>query len=471
MAAETSSLISMLRQAADPKVASAIEALLADPLERNLNRINALHFAEQHGLGAGRTIAGFLQATRLGLFDLSWNVMCPGCGGVLGAGTTLKTVNRSEFTCALCAAGYEPTLDEMVEVTFTVNPRVRQIASHDPARLQFAEYFRQVFWSSGIDVPDDFEHLLDTITLERIELPAGDRAHLSLSIEPQFLILFDPVTHSSQFLDVSGEPTRDRQSISFVLDEQMRQNETMTLRPGPIRITIENRTGLRTLPGIWIANDEMHDLLGRRRPVLTAKRLLSHQTFRDLYRTGMLDLDQRLKITSLTFMFTDLKGSTRLYDRVGDLAAFDLVLAHFRLLERIIAGRDGAVVKTIGDAVMATFTRPEDAVVAALDMREAMRQFNSEHHAVEDELLIKIGLHQGPCLAVTLNERQDYFGQTVNVASRVQALAGSQEIIATQPIVSDSGASRILENRRLSPSPRSHSIAGLRDTVSLFSLP
>ncbi|KAB2850294.1 MAG: adenylate/guanylate cyclase domain-containing protein [Hyphomicrobiaceae bacterium] len=461
----------MLRQAADPGVAKAIEALLSDSVDRNLNRINALQFADRLKLDPGRTIAGFLQATRLGLFDLSWNVMCPGCGGVLGAGTTLKSVNRSEYTCALCAAGYEPTLDEMVEVTFTVNPRIRSIEAHAPDQLPFVEYYRQIFWTTGIVLPDNFEQKLDAITLERVELPPRERAILSLTVEPQFLIVFDPVTHASQFLNIEGEPTRERQNVSFVLDEQLRQNETINLRPGPLRVALENRTSRRTLPGIWIANEEMHDLIGRRRPVLTAKRVLSHQTFRDLYRTGMLDLDQRLKITSLTFMFTDLKGSTRLYDRVGDLAAFDLVLAHFRLLEEIIAGRDGAVVKTIGDAVMATFTRPEDAIVAALDMRSAMQRFNADHQAAEDELLIKIGLHQGPCLAVTLNERQDYFGQTVNVASRVQELAGSQEIIATEPIVTDAGASRVLLDRRLSPMPRQHPIDGLKGAMSLFSLP
>src|SRR3712207_8583932 len=53
--------------------------------------------------------------SRLGLFELSWNVLCPGCGGVLDANTTLKTINSDEYSCALCAAGYEPTLDEMVE--------------------------------------------------------------------------------------------------------------------------------------------------------------------------------------------------------------------------------------------------------------------------------------------------------------------------------------------------------------------
>ena len=92
--------------------------------------INVLDFAAKHGLDEERAIAAFLHAARLGLFELSWNVLCPGCGGVLDAGTTLKTVNRDEYDCGLCASGYKPTLDEMVEVTFTVSPRVRRIAGH-----------------------------------------------------------------------------------------------------------------------------------------------------------------------------------------------------------------------------------------------------------------------------------------------------------------------------------------------------
>ena len=87
----------------------------------------------------------------------------------------------------------------------------------------------------------------------------------------------------------------------------------------------------------------MHDMLGKRKRFLTAKRMLTNQTFRDIYRTDTLDVDQRLKITSLTFLFTDLKGSTDLYERVGDLVAFDLVREHFRILQEIIAAESGAV--------------------------------------------------------------------------------------------------------------------------------
>src|SRR5204862_5761002 len=142
-----------------------------------------------------------------------------------------------------------------------------------------------------------------------------------------------------------------------------------------------------------------------------------------------LDVAQRLKITSLTFLFTDLRGSTELYERVGDLVAFDLVQAHFQVLNEIVGAEAGAVVKTIGDAVMATFPTPDRAVAAALRMRDAMRELNAERGG--EDLLLKIGIHEGPCLAVTLNDRQDYFGQTVNIASRVQNLAVARAIFAT----------------------------------------
>ncbi len=160
--------------------------------------------------------------------------------------------------------------------------------------------------------------------------------------------------------------------------------------------------------------------------------MLSNQTFRDVFKADNLSLDQRLKITSLTFLFTDLKGSTALYERVGDLAAFDLVRAHFHALLEIIASRKGAVVKTIGDAVMATFIRPEHAHRRGpAHARGDGRQLNVERGT--EDLIVKIGIHEGPCLAVMLNERQDYFGQTVNIAARVQSLSTSQEIHITGP--------------------------------------
>ncbi|HYZ35009.1 MAG TPA: adenylate/guanylate cyclase domain-containing protein [Crenalkalicoccus sp.] len=463
---ETAALFAVLRESARPDVAAAIEAAVREAPDRALCRVNALAFAEATGCEEEATIAGFLHAARLGICELHWNVLCPGCGGVLEAGSTLKGVKHTEYNCALCAAGYEPTLDEMVEVTFTASPRVRRIAAHDPHALPWADYFAQVFWGSGVALPEgaEFERLLGEIVLELLELQPFQKATLSLQLPEGFVIVFDPVVHMAHFLDVRGAPTKERRNLTFMLDGKHAPTGTTVMQPGPLRIMVENRTATRTLPGVWIAGDALHGLLGRRRPFLTAKRLLSNQTFRDIYRTDTIDVHQRLKITSLTFLFTDLRGSTELYERVGDLAAYDLVQEHFRLIEEIVAAEAGAVVKTIGDAVMATFPTPERAVSAALRIRRAMR----EHR---DSLLLKIGIHAGPCLAVMLNAQQDYFGQTVNIASRVQRLATASEIYATGPVVGHPAAQRLLEGQGLVPAARDLPLRGVSYPVPVFEIP
>jgi class 3 adenylate cyclase len=213
----------------------------------------------------------------------------------------------------------------------------------------------------------------------------------------------------------------------------------------------------------------MHHMIGKRKPILTAKRILSNQTFRDLYKADNLNIDQRLKITSLTFLFTDLKGSTALYERVGDLAAFDLVRAHFHALLEIIATEKGAVVKTIGDAVMATFIRPEHALRAGLRMRRAMKELNKARGT--EDLIVKIGLHEGPCLAVMLNERQDYFGQTVNVAARVQSLSTNQEIHITQPVIGAPEVAAIIEREAIKPIRKEAALRGIADKMVVYEIP
>ena len=263
--------------------------------------------------------------------------------------------------------------------------------------------------------------MIDELTLEPIELPPGEKAVLSLQLPAEFVIVFDPVTHAAHFIDVKGEPTRERQALSVVFNKVHAPDRHMEMRPGPLRLALENRTDRRVLPAVWIAGDELHDLLGKRRPFLTAKRLLTNQTFRDIYRTDTLDVDQRLKITSLTFLFTDLKGSTELYDRVGDLVAYRSRAGAFPRAARDRAPEAGAVVKTIGDAVMATFPTPDRAVAAALRMREAMRGSTTSGQA--KICCSRSAFTRGPASRSRSTTGQDYFGQTVNIAARVQGLA------------------------------------------------
>jgi class 3 adenylate cyclase len=460
----------VLKQTADPAVADAIQQLIDKGRDHELNRINALDFAKRAGLDEERVISGFLHASRLGLFDLTWNVLCPGCGGVLDAHSTLKSLRHDDYHCGLCACGYQASVDEQVEVAFTVSPRVRRIAAHDPNSLPLWEYFKQMFWSSGVDLNEEsFEQLTDEVTLDALELPPGEKAVLSLQLPAQFIIVFEPVTHSAQFIDVQGEPTRERQQLSLIYNKAHAPVGTTTMRPGPLRLSLDNQAGVRTLPTVFIAAEALHGLIGKRKPFLTAKRMLSNQTFRDVFKADNLNIDQRLKITSLTFLFTDLKGSTALYERVGDLAAFDLVRAHFHALLEIISSEKGAVVKTIGDAVMATFVRPEHAIVAGLRMRAAMDKLNKERDS--NDLVVKIGIHEGPCLAVMLNERQDYFGQTVNIAARVQSLSTSQEIHITGPVIDAPAVAEILNRQAIKPIQKQAALRGIADKMLVYEIP
>src|SRR3979411_2732062 len=207
---ETETLFVALRQSADEDVVDMLERMVRDAPDHALNKMNALELAAKGGVGEEQVIAALLNAVGLGMFEMTWNVMCPSCAGVLSANKSLKTLDRAQYNCAFCAVGYETTLDNLVEVTFTVSPRLRKIAAHSPDELPAAEYYRQIFWSSAIDLPADLDKLLREVTLETVDLPPGERAILSLQLPQGTLIVFDPVTHAAQFIEGKGEEPGER---------------------------------------------------------------------------------------------------------------------------------------------------------------------------------------------------------------------------------------------------------------------
>src|SRR3979411_2760583 len=283
---------SVLKQTADPSVVDACRRLSENGEAPELNRINVLDFSARAGLDEERAISGFLHASRLGLFDLTWNVLCPGCGGVLDAHSTLKSFRHDVSHAGTCPCGNEAPVDEQVEVAFTVSPRIRHIAAHDPNTLPLWDYFRQIFWSSGVDLnKESFASLTDEVVLDALELPAGEKAVLSLQLPKEFIIVFEPVTHTAQFIDVQGDPTKERQQVSLIYSKaKTPTGGAITLRPGPLRLALENQAGVRVLPSVFVAAGGLYRLVGKRKPFLTAKRMLSNQTFRDVFKADNLKL-------------------------------------------------------------------------------------------------------------------------------------------------------------------------------------
>jgi class 3 adenylate cyclase len=171
------------------------------------------------------------------------------------------------------------------------------------------------------------------------------------------------------------------------------------------------------------------------REALTAPEVISLQAFRDLFAEATLRPGDEAGVSQVALLFTDLQGSTALYERVGDAAAFNMVREHFALLASIVRDHDGAVVKTIGDAVMASFGDPAHAVKAALAMQARI---------IDHELVLKLGVHAGPSVVVTMNDRLDYFGSTVNMAARLQGQSKGGDIVLSRTVADDPAVQPLL---------------------------
>jgi class 3 adenylate cyclase len=160
-----------------------------------------------------------------------------------------------------------------------------------------------------------------------------------------------------------------------------------------------------------------------------------------VYRYVTVTASQGVEMDDLTFLFTDLQDSTLMYERVGDATAYDLVRIHFKALESATRAHGGVIVKTIGDAIMARFRDPASAVRTAIEMRERIERLAERGTA---DLVLRIGLHRGPAIAAVSRDRVDYFGQTVNAASRIQAAARPGEIVLSDDVYRGMGVATLL---------------------------
>ncbi len=417
-----------------PRVISRLETLIRSAPDEAVFRINPLLFAAERGIAEAEAIDLFLQATLAGLVEMDWLLYCPLCSDVVANFRSLRSVHN-HYHCHLCHADYEATLDDYIAVAFTVSPAVRRIRYHDPESLPLEDYF---FTYRGT---------LDGLTeggaplMELMRSGVRGLARLNPDETSRFAFDAEPGTLLGTVLDsdasfaftVIGERRAQPHTISIAIGPGACEPNGGTVAPGPIVIEARNETGHSAAVGIVQIppGGEDHGMLTFR-PFLSGKRLLMTQAFRDNFRSEVIRAAEGIAVRDVTLLFTDLKGSTALYERIGDLNAYMQVQRHFERLLDVTIKRNGAVNKTIGDAVMAAFPTAADAVTAALDMRNAAEELNRER--TQRDFILKIGIHRGAAIAVTLNDRLDYFGQTVNIASRVQTVAGGDEICLTEEV-------------------------------------
>lgn len=325
-----------------------------------------------------------------------------------------------------------------------------------------------MFFSASVALNPAVRDWLDLRFIDHFMLPAFDTHTVTLDLAAGHYVLLLPDLHTVGYLHVD-ETFTDLQANAELLIGHFIPHRLRTV-PGKMSLALHNRT--RTGVHLGVFHDPQGimpldiDSLPEANPFhsltfLSGKQVITSQVFRDLFRADSLPADEGLEIKNLTLLFTDLKGSTAMYDRLGDLQAYALVKQHFVLLRRIIAACDGAIVKTIGDAVMASFAEPSSALRAALQMIESIHTINHP-----ESLILKIGLHSGGCIAVETNYHLDYFGQTVNVAARVQGIADANEIVSTPSVINAPGCREQLS--RMQVQSEQAQVKGVAGEIQIF---
>jgi class 3 adenylate cyclase len=387
----------------DPAVGEKLIEHLRCAQEPDLAKMRAFRLAREWGMDPIQVLYGFLRATRAGVLTLSWDLLCPGCRGAKFSAESLSTIKNGAH-CDACNIDFSVEFDRSVEVTFNVHPSIRQV--------RVATYC--------IGGPQNTPHVINQIRLgpqrkAKIEAVLGPGRYRVLSIQSK-------TTLELEVLPIPGELVEVPLSLEFGVGKPRGARKVIlsltNSHPHEITVMLENLK--------WMED------------ATTAAFVANLQEFRDLFSSEVLEPGQEIVVGAISLMFTDLKGSTAMYGRIGDASAFALVRDHFEILVDAVRAHEGALVKTIGDAVMGSFSRPENALKAALEIQAAIMQANSNggiggqrKGGKPEPLTVKIGLHHGPCFAVNLNERLDYFGTAVNIAARTEGQCKGGDIVLT----------------------------------------
>ncbi|TGL60219.1 adenylate/guanylate cyclase domain-containing protein [Leptospira ognonensis] len=423
------------------EVLKKAEGVIRNSEDLNLTRINPLAFAAKHDLGEDETVDFFVHATKVGLFDFAYNLLCPLCGGIVHTHYKLDQIQSKDFHCVVCNFVVPTLLDDQVEVSFELHPSLYENNVDPFASLE--EYYDYYFSKNYVKSEQLISWIRKTIRKFAVLKP-DEKFEFDIDLVlgedmGEILQIVSINRNAAAFFkaDKNAEPI-DSHIYVDLLDSGFLPSEK-SLKPGKYHITVQNRShaiaGIQALtPNSEILQSIYKKFPTKITPFLTAKMLLNNQSFRELFRIHKLSPDLNLNVKSLTIMFTDLRGSTEMYDQAGDILAYRLVQEHFQLLTDTVREYKGAIVKTMGDAIMATFSTPIEGLLASLEMLKKIEGMNLAWKNEGYEIGLKVGLNEGSALAVVNDERLDYFGQSINIAARVQGLASSGEIWISESV-------------------------------------
>jgi class 3 adenylate cyclase len=414
----------LVAEGLDTKVVDALVDFIRTGDDADLHRIQVRERARVWKLPETEMLRTALHATRAGLLDLSWDTICPHCRGLREESGKLSQL-KAEGHCEVCQVDFTTDQIEAVEVTFRVHPSIRDV----PERLYCSA-----------------------------EPATKDHIRVQTSVAPGASTVIHPRLEPGRYVVWRGH------TGGWYLDVDEDGPGELTYAPHAEGTVVH----ASTQPAVTFAND------GAEPETFTIERatwsddalrpgtLLSFQEFRDLFSEDYIGADVKLAVGEQTLLFTDVVGSTAFYASRGDPAAFVEIKRHFDEVFAIVNKNRGAVVKTIGDAVMATFVNPVDAVRASQQIHHT---FNPQRD--DTPIRLRISLNTGPCIAVRLNANADFFGGTVNVAAKLQALAEGYQIAMSEATYRAAGVAEYLAEQKADLENLTYESKALREPVSV----
>ena len=378
---------------------------------------------------------------------MRWDLLCPLCRGAKLTAASLDEVKKGVH-CPTCNINFETNLSENVELTFTPHPQIRHINDN----------------SYCIGGPMVTPHILVHQTLEPGETRAlaasqltagGYRVRTQKPGVEQWLQLNGTDAHKISNLIIQT----DTDTLETGLQRQASGGSKPETPAGDIAITLTNNAPYAQR--IFIEHSSWYT------DAVTAAYVTSLQHFRDLFSDEVLRPGEEIGIQGMTILFSDLVGSTAMYNRSGDAPSYAVVREQFSFLTRIVREHNGAIVKTIGDAIMAAFYEPASGVQAALAIQKEVNIFNATS---PENLNIKLGLHYGPCIAVNLNGRLDYFGTTVNLAARLEGQSRGGDVVISEKLRRDPAVDALLATETIHCDSFEANIKGFNEHFRLFRL-
>jgi len=395
------------------QVASKLEHYLSTAASQTLAQIQPYRLAARLNVSRDEMLDACLVAANCGLLKLQWDIICPTCRAPASNEEVLSNI-KNHTECEVCDVEFQSNIGNAIELVFQADGEIRTVD--------------QGHYCSGGPV-----HSPHVVTQLRIE--PGEQLEVDVSLTQGDYLLREVGSTQRQRLRVKtqGAPSQ----LDLRLSHLGTISSVPVLRMGPIAISLFNDEDQTRVIRI--------ERTVERDNIVTAAAISADARFRSLFPEQTFDKGTPVATEELALFWATVTNVDEVYRLRSEPEAYLLFQQLLQEIETIVNDHQGAVTKTVGEGLMASFQDRSKAVAAGLAIKDALRLSDKF-----DGLEIGVGIHRSRTLVTTQNGRLDYFGAAVRLVQTLANKAG-QGLLMTATVFSDPATQAMLGIFNISP--------------------